>query len=502
MGLGSRTFVAAGWQFLSVFLQAILQLIVLGVLAHKLSPVEFGIVATANIVLMFATVLSQGSIRPAIIQNKAITDNYIRVSFTFSCVLGIFFTVGIWWFSEAIGGLFENQGVTAVLKIICISFFLNSLSIVSEALLEKELSFKLIMYANILSYVFGYALVGVTMALIGFGVWALVCAVISQSVIRAFLIFLFRPHNIIPLLTKKEGYLITRFAGGSMLLWFFNYIALQADNIIIAKWLGSASLGIYNMAFTAMDMPRRFLGSVVEKVLFPSLSSIQIERERFKNVAIKSFSALNLIMLPISIVLIVISPEIVEIVLGNKWLDVVSPLQVLLMQIPFRASVRVCDSMITAKGILYRNAIRKSIYALLVIILAWIGHYWGVEGVAVSVTISVLFNYLMALEIGLRTINASWPDYFRSLKPGIFLGLIVAVLSLTLAGFLRDMDLHSVIVVLCVVCSNFLIVIILFLKFPMIYGDVGFWVLMKLSECVPNNMKLKNMIKHIEKKIK
>ena len=490
MNLSHKTINAAGWQFVSIAGQAILQIIVLAVLSRNLSPEDFGIVAIANIFIMLATVLTLGSIRPAIIQKMEIDNAYIRVSFTISVGLGCVFTLAILGASDFVSRYFGNPQIAGVLALISVSFLLNSLGLVSEALLEKSLQFRKTSIANLTSYFFGYSLCAVILSINDYGVWSLAIAVVMQALLKNIIIYYYARHSLVPLLSLQKVKQIVWFSMGSMSKWIFNYTALQADNFIVGKILGPQSLGFYSMAFTAMDLPRRFLANIVERALLPSFSIMQDQDERFKKASSRAFELLNVVMMPISIYLIVMARDIVLLILGANWEPVVLPLQIMLLQIPLRTAIRISDVLTTARGVLYRNALRKIFYAVAVILFALVGSQWGLEGVATGVTIAVVVHFLLIVGLGLRTLGVEWGDLIKALLPGIALAGMIFVLIVPLS-MLIDSRVISIVVTF-VGSSGIVLLCVTF--FPRVLGEGFIWSLRTVLGRLHPNTRIYNYL--------
>jgi PST family polysaccharide transporter len=200
-------------------------------------------------------------------------------------------------------------------------------------------------------------------------------------------------------------------------------------------------------------------------------------------------------------VLIIIAPEIVHIVLGNNWTDVIEPLQILLIQIPFRASVRVSDAIVTARGILYRNVVRKVIYAVFVLVFAWVGHYEGLVGVAVGVTLAVFCNYILAVDIALNNIGARWDEFFRALVPGISVGMCYLVVTIFVVNVLGFYKLNSLIIICGAIISVLIVSSVLLFISPRIYGEAGLWLLKSIKSKLEVNSKAVKILRKIEIKM-
>ena len=486
--LGNKTFIAAYWQFLSVISQALLQLLVLGVLARLIAKSDFGLLAMVNIAIFFATIFTQGSLKPAIVQNQNLTQTHERVAFSLSLVVGGIFFIIFWVLAPLFANCIAHSEVSSLLRVVGVSFLINCLGVVSEALLEKQLRFKALFVVNFISYFFGYALIGIWSALSGYGAWALVYAMLAQSILRVVFLFLNQRHSFKFSMSRKELAELAFFSGGVSFVWFFNYIALQADNFIVARFLGAQALGSYNMAFTAMDMPRRYLGSVLEKVIFPAMSHVSSEKTRLQSVYLRSMVVLAIIMIPASILMVILAQDIVLIVLGEGWEDVVLPLRILLFQIPIRAFIRLTDYLATSLAANYQNAGRKGFYALLVVVCCFVGHNFGLVGVALGVSVSVLVNWIIVMFFASKLLQLKLIRLILSLKSGMYSGGIVLVVGVISFIFLDPFNFGPVVhflLVASMTCFTFLAVVWFF---PHLLGEAGKWLIIQTERYLPERL--------------
>src|SRR5699024_8962632 len=140
------------------------------------------------------------------------------------------------------------KGLDFVLKIVALLFVFESFITVSTSLIEREMRFKERAIIEMLSYIFGYGLVGIVFGLLDYDYWALIFAVFAQQIIKMIAYTVIQKHSFKPLFQKKELYELIYFGGGFTLGKFFNYIALQGDNIIAGRYLGANALGLYSRA--------------------------------------------------------------------------------------------------------------------------------------------------------------------------------------------------------------------------------------------------------------
>ena len=480
MSLLEKTLTGIKWQYSSLILQLILQTIVMIVLARYILPEEYGLVSMANIIVFFAIIFSQVGLGPAIIQQGDVSFKLLKSSYAFSVYIGVIIFVLIFFFSSLFSNFFNEPKLEVILRVIGLSFVINGFGVVPRALLEKKFKFKKLMIANVFSYFIGYGIVGILLAINGFGVWALVIALLIQSLLQILLWNYYSPKRFslfISLKGLKEIKYLLVFGGGQTLISFFNTLALQADKFIIGKFLGADALGFYGRAFTLMELPHKHIGGTIDRVMFPALVKIKEEKNKLKNVLSKTLSISAFLLFPISFFIIFYASEIVLMILGPAWSLVVLPLKILCVVIPFRTFIRVFDSCIRALGIVYKGAKAKFIYSLSVMIFAYFGSYYGLVGIAVGVDLAVVLNFFMMFYLIKKNIcfptKALIVEFIRPL-----LVTIVFIFINILIGFVfGKLDLTLVVNMLIIVVVNLMTISILSLKAKFLMGMSWYWFL-------------------------
>lgn len=425
------------WQYSEAVTQTLLQLVVFSILARLLSPQAFGQMSVALIFIGFASLFSQLGVGPALVQMREVTSRHIRAGFTLSIVLSLVMMLVFWLLAQPIAGFFRDEDVEPLIRTVSISFFILGFGAVGESLLQKELKFRRIMMINNGSYFFGYGIVGVTLAFLNVGVWSLVVAHLAQSMFKSVAFMVVRPHPKRPIVARAEARELLRFGVGMTLVKCLNYAANQGDYFVVGRFLGTTALGLYTRAFNIMLLPVKFLGQTLSKVLFPSFSKISADVSRMASAYLSAVAVLSIIMLPISAIFVMTAREIILMLLGQKWLDTILPLQILSWGIFIRTSYKIDDSVAKAVGAVYRRSVRDAIYACLVVGGALIGLRYGITGVAVGSTLAALVNYLLGVRMSLSLLQIPWSQFLRSVSPGLLLGLVTA-LSLGLLTVLAE----------------------------------------------------------------
>ena len=234
-------------------------------MARLLEPAAFGLVAMAGVILRFGSYFAQMGIERAVIQKKELNEEDIKASFTLSVFLGMIFFLILWFLAPLALYIFNNEEVVIVVKVMALSFLITGLSTTSLGLLKRNLNFRSIAVIEIASYVLGYLGIGITMAVLGFGVWSLVFAALSQAFFAAIIAYIFVRHNFA--FKLKDYKPLFSFGSKVTIISFFEFIGGSLDTLLIGRFLGASLLGIYNRAYTIVNLPLYNLYTSITRVL-------------------------------------------------------------------------------------------------------------------------------------------------------------------------------------------------------------------------------------------
>lgn len=407
------------------FAQVVTQIVVLMALARLVEPEDFGLLSAAMVVVAFSMIFTSLGVGPAIVQREHLEIEHIKTGQTTSLLFGLASFATVYSVSPLISGFFRNPGLVDVVRALSVIFLIQGFSMVSEALYQRELNFKKLARVQVVSYVFGYGAVTITVALLGFQVWALVCGHLSQEIIKSAMLMAGQRRKLSYGFNKDAFRELMYFGGGFTLARVFNFAALQGDNIVVGRALGAEALGLYGRVYQLMALPAVTLGQVLDKVLFPVMSRIQGEPQRLKEMFCRGIALVALFVIPFSVYCYVHAQEIIHLVLGPAWNELQIPFQIFSLAMFFRAGYKISESLARATGSVYRRAWRQAIYAGSVIGGAWIGHYWGLEGVVSAVLVALILNYLLMAQLSLGIVQMRWRTFF-----GLHIGpLLIASLT-------------------------------------------------------------------------
>jgi PST family polysaccharide transporter len=454
----SSTFTGLTAQYFGTLTQGLVQLGVLAVLARLLSPADFGLVGLATVFVGLGALLAQFGISVAIVRQPELTERHIRAAYTLALGLGLAVSLLVAAAAPLLAGLFRNPALTEVLRALGLIFLLSNPSAVAEALLEREMAWGRLMWINLIAFVLGYALTGCILAVQGYGAWALVGSQLAQALLRTMLLLRTSPHPKRPLIGGHEIGTLARFGGGYTLARLFNYGAQQGDYLVVGRVFGVAPLGFYTRAFKLMQLPATYFAAVIAKVLFPIMARVQSELDRLRMAYLTSSAVIAIVTAPLSALMIVTAPDIVDVVLGPRWQPTVAPFQILAAGVVFRNAFVMAYCLDGAVGDMRRRMVRDFVYAVAVLAGSLVGVRFGLAGVAAGVLAAIVLNYVVAARMSLQLLGSSGREYARSQWPGFGFGLAAAGIGIPIRLGLQSLGAPPM-VLLAVTCLATVIVL-------------------------------------------
>jgi O-antigen/teichoic acid export membrane protein len=408
--LRGRVVGGLAWNIASQVVGSGTRVIVGIVLARLLTPHEFGIAGMAivfsNLMILF-TDLSFGA---ALIQRPEITEMDRSTIFWVTVGVGVVCTaVGI-GISGLIGAFYHQPQVASLFAVLSIGFVLNALSATQSALLARDLAYRSLQIRDMIAAVLGGA-VAIIAAVAGLGAWAIVSQSLATAAAAAILIWTlspWRPQLIFSLRSLRElgGFGAKLFA--SRLL---NYLNLNADNLLVGRFLGGGALGNYSLAYNVMFTPMVRLGLPFQQVVFPAYSQMQTEPARLGQAWLKSKRLSAAVLAPGFLAIFVVAPDLVPVVFGAKWHTAIPVLRWLCVAGVAHSFVTLNWSVLQAQGkagVLFGLNCLSTVVTLGAFIL---GLHWGIVGVAACYAVArwVLIipdTWITVGTLPLRTVGA------------------------------------------------------------------------------------------------
>ncbi len=490
-GLTHSTLMGFFWTFSGTGANAVLSFLVLGILSRLLTPAETGLVSIANIFTMFASIFYQAGIGPSIIQRQTLSENHIRSGFTFTLLLSVVLTALTWFIAPYFASVMRIDGLAPIVRTMSFLFLINGVGLVARSLNHRNLNFKIKARFGIISYLLGYALVGVTLAFLDFGAWALVWASLAQAGVYGALFLVASPHDKRPQLDRTALAELLSVGTGFTLGQIFNKIANTSDNLIVGATLGDRAVGLYSRVYTLMTLPSHYFGQVLDTVLFTAMSKVQDQTATLARAYLRGTAAVALVVMPLSAFLGFVAPEFIRVLLGSQWDAIVVPFQIFALTMFFRTSYKMGDSLCRSAGVVFQRALRQFVYSALIIAAAWTGQYYGIIGVTIGVSIAIAINFFSMTQLSLKVTNLSWLTFARVHRQPLLLTLVVALETYLVAGLLRGAGASALLVLLGSAGIIGMTLLGLIWSLPRLFlGRDGFWILETVSGYLPRAVRI------------
>lgn len=376
-----------GWKFVS---QAVLQVsrIVIGVvLARLLTPHDYGLAAMALVFSSLVLVFSDLALGAALVQRRTLSERDRSTVFWTGLGAGLTFTllgIGLSW---PLALAFGEPDVQPLFAALSLSFLVNSLGTTQKALLTRELNFRSV-ELRLIGASLGGGLVGILLATEGYGAWAIIGQQLALAGISTVLLWLVSPWR--PRLRFSGASLreLGGFSGNVLGTRLFYYLHENAASLLIGRFLGAGAFGLFSVAYTIVLVPFSRIAIPIGEVLFPAFSRIQDEPERVAAIWVRGTRILAALCMPASLGVIVVAPEFVHVLLGDRWEDAVPVIQIL-------AWVGLLQALQSWNGGVLmaldrsRTLFRYTVVFFVVHVIAFvIGLQWGIVGVAACYAVS------------------------------------------------------------------------------------------------------------------
>ena len=288
------------------------------VLARLLSPQDFGLVAMVTVVTGVYELFTSAGLSSATIQRFAITNQQISTLFWINILVGTALGALCVGTAPVLVKFYHEPRLFGVTIAMAAGFVLNAAGVQHSAILQRQLRYVAVTAIE-LSALLASIVVGIGMALAGFGYWSLVgAAIISPAVSTAGMWIV---TGWIPGAPKWDAGVnsMLRFGGTITLNGLIVYIAYNFDKLLLGRVWGADALGIYGRAYQLINLPTGNLNAAVGGIAFSALSRLQNDPPRIRSYFLKGYSLVISMTVPITMFSAFFAEDIILVLLGPKW---------------------------------------------------------------------------------------------------------------------------------------------------------------------------------------
>ena len=425
------------WSFFNQFSNYGMQFCVGIVMARLLSPSDYGITALPGVFLAIAAVFQDSGMAGALIRKPEIEEKDYSTLFLYSIGMGIVMYAALFFASPYIASYFETPVLIPLVRVTALTFLWGPITTVQYVFLKRKLDFKTPTKISIATKIFS-AIVGITMAYMGYGLWALVIS----GVLSGFL-------NLILIVWAVRWYPRTGWSNESFkYLWGYGNKMLASSlletaysnitPLFVAKYYSPADLGVYNRARNYAIMPSQNVTGVIQNVTFPVLSKMQDDDESLARNYRRMLKTTAFVVFPLMMILAGLARPLILTMITAKWEACIILLQLLCFSLMWYPIHSINLNLLQVKGrtdLFFRLEVIKKIIGLsiLVVTLPLGLVVFCIGGIISSLVCLAVNTYYTG-----KLINVGYLKQMRDLFPTFFLSLVLFGVILALNQFISN----------------------------------------------------------------
>lgn len=427
----SKQKVAGGlfWSYGERIMAQLVSLIVSIVLARLLDPENYGVISIVMIFITLCDAIVTGGFGNAIVQKKDADELDVNTMLICSMATSAVLYIILFVSAPLIADFYQMEIIRPILRVLGLRLLISGVNSIQRAWIQKRMLFKRFFISTSFGTIIS-AVVGISMAYTGAGVWALVGQYLTNSFIDTVVLFItndWRPKLQFSFNRAKQMLSY----GWKVLLTTVVY-TIEGDlrSLIIGKKFGSADLAYYDQGKKFPNLLVSNINISISNVMFPALSQCQDDQVRLKRMCRRAVKTGIYLLAPLLIGLAGVADTFVIAILSEKWAPCIPYLRILTLAFLVRPFATTCQQSILSVG---RSDIILKIVVVVNIVAIGI-LFWAVFGmesvllVAYSTLIAEIVSLGMFMYFENKIIGYTYKEQLQDILPGIVLSVCMGIL--------------------------------------------------------------------------
>lgn len=394
------------------------------ILARLLDPNVYGTVALVTVFTTIMQVFVDSGMGNALIQKKDADDLDFSSVFWFNLIICFILYLIMFIAAPFIAVFYKMPELTSVVRVLSLILIISGVKNVQQAYVSRTMQFKKFFFSTIGGTI-GAAVVGIIMAYMGFGVWALVAQMLFNTTVDTIILWItvkWRPKMMFSLQRLKE---LFSFGWKLLVSSLLDTVYNDLRQLIIGKLYSSDDLAFYNQGKKFPHLIVTNINTSIDSVLLPTMSKAQDDKSTVRSMTRRAIKTSTYIMMPIMIGLAVCAEPLVSLILTDKWLPCVLFLRIFCITYAFYPIHTANLNAIKAIGrsdLFLKLEITKKIIGLIAILTTmWI----SVEAMAYSLLVTTLLNQIINSWPNKKLLGYGYSEQIKDMLPQIGLSLIM-----------------------------------------------------------------------------
>ena len=392
------------------------------VLARILVPAEYGTVALVTVFTTILQVFVDSGLGTALIQKKEADDLDFSSVFYFNFAVCLILYAAMFLAAPYIAIFYNDLSLTKVVRVISLTIVISGVKGIQQAYVSRKMLFKKFFFSTIGGTIFS-AFIGISLAYTGFGVWALVAQQLSNTAIDTMILWLtvkWRPKRSFSWKRLKS---LLSFGWKLLVSSLLDTCYNNLRNLIIGKMYSASELAFYNQGDKFPKVIVSNINTSIDSVLLPTMSNVQDEKERVKQMTRRAINTRTYAMAPLMMGLAFCAEPIVTLVLTDKWLPCVPFLRIFCITYMFwpvhTANLNAIKALGRSDWFLKLEIIKKIVGMIILLSTMW----FGVMAMAYSMLLSSLLSQIINSWPNRKLLGYGYMEQVRDFAPGILLSV-------------------------------------------------------------------------------
>lgn len=395
------------------------------VLARLLQPSEYGLLGMVTVFTAIATVFTDSGFGQAMVRKTDLTEEDKLTAFWFSCGMGILVYIALFISAPWVSVFYKEPQLIDILRITSIPILFSGLLTIPNMIFTREINFKVTTKISFSRAILS-GMVGIYMAIMGYGVWALIVQGLVSYTIGVIMFNYYCRWKIKFIFKKNSFHYLWGFGSKMLASNLINTAYSNLYQIIIGKFYSSTDLGQYQRGQSYSGLFSNTLTQVVQRVSFPTLSKMQDDTERLKYGYRKIIKMSMLVSCLGSMALAAMAKPLIVILIGEKWLPAAEYLQIICLGALLYPVHAINLNVLTVMGrsdLFLKLEIIKKIIGTVPIV---IGIFLGIKVMLWTGVVSSFLCFAINAHYSEKLINYSFLNQFKDILPFIIVSIFIA----------------------------------------------------------------------------
>ena len=421
-GIKRAFFVASAERYVSL----LVSFVTLAVIARLLSPHEIGLTVVGTSLLVLAQSVRDFGASTYIVQTKTLSKVAVCSTVSITILIALVFALAFLVFAAPLAGLYREPLLADYFRLLALALLFGTFCVPLSSLLQRDMAFGSVAAINITGVIVG-ALVAIALAAAGCGFMSIAWAALAQSMSSVAVATWLRPEFWVFRPDLREWRAVLAFGSYSSTSFLLGRLYDFLPYLVVGWLLPMDAIGRFSRTVMVCDLPLKGLLTGLFPVALPALLHHVRQGHSLKAAYLESLALITGVLWPALVGLALVAEPVVQIVLGEQWLDIVPLVRLTALATLFTFPVSLTYPVLVAAGAVRQtivvNLIALPVSALVLLAAA----HSGLTAMVSSLFLTLPFASAVALIVVRRELGFAWAELATALRKSVVVTSLTAV---------------------------------------------------------------------------